>query len=170
MASALVERVDELWLSRSWTTRPIRPGEAEDAYVFVDDATFLEKVRTGGFIEHATFLGHRYGTPLPSAPPGCDVLLEIDVQGAEQIRAIDPGATVILLLPPSMEIQRQRLVGRGDLPDAVARRIETGKAEVVRGARIADFELVNDDLERCVQACAGIVEAVRLTRKDPHGA
>jgi len=170
VAARLVERVANLWLSRSWTTRAPRPGEPTDAYVFVDEPTFLKKADEGGFLEWATFLGNHYGTPVPKAPQGMDVLLEIDVQGAAQVVKKDPDATVILLLPPSLEIQRARLEGRGDLPDAVDRRLQKGVEEVAQGRALATHEVVNDELEHAVELCAGIVETVRLARKDHHGA
>jgi guanylate kinase len=164
VSRAVVARDPKLWLSRSWTTRPRRPGEAEDAYVFVDDATFRRRVAEDGFFEWAEFFGHLYGTPTDAAPAGCDVLLEIDIQGAAQVVRKRPDAVVILLVPPSSEIQAARLLGRGDAPDQVRRRIEAGRDEVRQARRMASHEVVNDDLVRATTEVAGIVEAARSAR------
>lgn len=126
---------------------------------------FRRRVDEGGFLEWAEFLGNLYGTPFPDPPPGADVLLEIDVQGAEQVVAKCPGAVVVLLLPPSDEVQETRLRARGDAPEQVRQRLERGRAEVVRGRRLAAHEVVNADLTQAVKELAGIVSAAR--GKDP---
>ncbi len=161
MASAVVERVPNLWLSRSWTTRPRRASDAPDAYHFVDRPTFEERVDEGGFIEWAEVFGNLYGTPVPEPPPGHDVLLEIDVQGAEQMRAHTPDAVVILLLAPSRDAQEARLRGRGDDDDTVARRLAEAEREEAKGRELADHVVVNDDLTRATEEVAAIVEAHR---------
>jgi guanylate kinase len=162
VAAELVARDPGLWLSRSWTTRPPRPGERErGAYVFVDRPTFERAVEAGGFFEWAEFLGNLMGTPVPEPPPGADVLLEIDVQGAEQVLAQRPDATVVLLLPPSSEVQAERLAARGDSEDHVRRRVEMGRAEVERGRKIAAHTVVNDDLGRAVAELRAIVDRTR---------
>ena len=111
IAAKLVELDDRLWLSRSWTTRAPRDGEHPEAYVFVDRDRFVAHERSGGFLEWAEFLGNLYGTPVPEAPPGSDVLLEIELEGARQVLEARPDATVILLVPPSEEVQEARLEG-----------------------------------------------------------
>jgi guanylate kinase len=162
LAAELVATVPSLWLSRSWTTREARPGERErGAYVFVDRATFEEAAAEGRFYEWAEFLDHLMGTPVPDPPAGFDVLLEIDVQGAEQVLAKRPDATVILLLPPSPEVQAERLAARGDDEEHIRRRVEFGRTEVERGAKIAAHTVVNDDLRRALSELAAIVERTR---------
>lgn len=161
MVSRLLERDARLWLSRSWTTRPRRPGERADAYSFVDQDTFDQKVAADGFLEWAEFLGHCYGTPHPEPPPGRDVVLEIDLQGARQVRSEVPEAVVVLLVPPSPDVQRQRLRGRGDSEEEVVRRIAKGEQEAAEGRSLADHVVVNDDLDRAVSELAGIMDAHR---------
>jgi guanylate kinase len=162
LAAELVARDPTLWLSRSWTTRPPRPGEQQrESYVFVDRATFEEAIARGGFFEWAEFLGNLMGTPIPSPPPGADVLLEIDVQGAEQVLAKRPDAEVILLLPPSLEVQAERLAARGDDEGHIERRLEKGKEEVARGRAIAAHTVVNDTLDQAVGEVAAIVDRTR---------
>ncbi len=150
-----------LWLSRSWTTRPRRPEEPLEAYEFVDRAIFERRVEEGGFFEWAEFLGHLYGTPQPEPPPGKDVLLEIDLQGARQVRAQRPDATLILLLPPSSEAQADRMRARGDDEARIAARLEVGRQEERAGRELADAVVVNSDLSQATAEVAGIVGSRR---------
>jgi len=162
LAAELVAADPTLWLSRSWTTRKPRPGERErNAYDFVDRATFERAVEAGGFFEWAEFLGNLMGTPIPRPPEGADVLLEIDVQGAEQVLAKRPDATVILLLPPSTEVQAARLAARGDDEAQVRRRVERGLHEVERGRQVAAYTVINDDLRQAYRELAAIVDRTR---------
>ncbi len=162
LAAELVASDPTLWLSRSWTTRLPRPGEQErNSYVFVDRSTFEDAVAAGGFFEWAEFLGNLMGTPIPDPPAGADVLLEIDVQGAEQVLAKRPDATVILLLPPSTEVQAARLAARGDDAAQVRRRVEKGRDEVERGRRVAAYTVINDDLRQAHGELTAIVERTR---------
>jgi guanylate kinase len=156
-----------LWLSRSWTTRPRRPSESSDAYTFVDRDRFQERIDAGGFLEWAEFLGHLYGTPLPDAPPGQDVVLEIDLQGARQVKERDPDALVVLLVPPSPEVQRQRLRRRGDDAAEVDRRIAKGAEEMRLGRELTPFVVVNDEVDRAVSEVAGILDTHRNRPSDP---
>jgi guanylate kinase len=154
----LVERNAHLWLSRSWTTRARRANEDESAYTFVSRDTFLENVRKGGFLEWATVLEEYYGTPIPSPPEGKDVVLEIDVQGAEQVLKACTGVVCVLLVPPSQKDQELRLRGRGDSEDHVKRRLALGEQEVSRAKAIADAIVVNDDVDRAAMELQGILE------------
>jgi guanylate kinase len=158
-----------LWLSRSWTTRARRPGESDDDYEFVDRTRFEKRVADSGFLEWAEFQGQLYGTPHPEPPPGRDVFLEIDLQGAAQVRERHPEALIVLLLPPSPEIQADRLRRRGDDEVEVARRLEIGAREEKIGRALTPFVVVNDDVDRAVAEVAGIVEAHRRAGPDSPG-
>ncbi len=103
---------------------------------------------------------------MPDAPPGHDVLLEIDVQGATQVRQRRPDAVVILVVAPSRRVQEERLRRRGDDEATIARRLAEAEREEVMGRRLADHVVVNDDLGRATEEVAAIVEAHR-TRRDP---
>jgi guanylate kinase len=129
--------------------------------VWATPEAFRRRVAAGGFLEWAEYLGNLYGTPVPDPPPGSDVLLEIDLQGAEQVLAKNPDAVLVLLLPPSADVQRARLVARGDPEDHVRRRLEKGRLEVERGRELAGHVVVNADLDQAVQDLAGIVAGTR---------
>jgi guanylate kinase len=166
IVSALVDRVPDLWLSRSWTTRPRRPGELPDAYHFVDEKAFRAHAEAGGFLEWVELWpGQLSGTPIPVSPPGQDILLEIDVRGARQVRERFPDAVLVLVRPPSREVQAARLRGRGDLEERVLARLALSDAEESEGLRLADHIVVNDDLDRAVEEVAGIVKAHRSAQK-----
>ncbi len=164
IVSALVARDPGLWLSRSWTTRPQRHLEPDGAYVFADRPQFEAHRAAGGFLEWTDFLGNYYGTPLPEPPPGRDVVLEIELQGAKQVRARHPDALLIFVIPPSREEQQARLTGRGDAPDKVLDRLRKAEDEEPEGRMLADHVVVNDDLDRTIAEMAGIIERERLVR------
>jgi guanylate kinase len=164
IVGALVERDPSLWLSRSWTTRAQRPGEPATAYVFTDRASFERRVAEGGFLEWTEFLGNYYGSPVPDVEPGRDVVLEIEVDGAQQVKARHPDAVLIFVLPPSREEQRRRLQGRGDQADHVAERLRKAEEEEPVGKALADHVLVNDDLERTVDDLLDLINSERLAR------
>jgi guanylate kinase len=174
IVTALVERDPRLWLSRSWTTRSRREGEAESAYVFVTREEFQRRVDAGGFIEWTEFLGHCYGTPTPEVPTGRDLVLEIEVDGAQQVKRSHAEALLIFVLPPSRLEQQRRLVGRGD-PDAkVEERLRKAEDEEPVGMALADHVVVNDELEQTIEEMLTIIEEERKQRGDlpvpgPHG-
>jgi len=164
IVSALVERDARLWLSRSWTTRAQRDGESDDAYVFAAREDFEAHIARDGFLEWTDFLGNLYGTPLPEPPPGRDVVLEIELQGAKQVRERNPDALLIFVLPPSREEQQVRLTGRGDPPHKVLERLRKAEEEEPEGRELADHVVVNDDLERTIAEMASIIDRERLSR------
>lgn len=164
IAKGLVARDDALWLSRSWTTRPVRPSESGEEYVFVTRDAFEQAIRDGAFFEWAEFHGNLYGTPVPTPPAGHDVLLEIDVQGAEQVKERDADAVVILVTPPSSADLESRLRNRGDSAEHVERRLTSSEAEMERGRRLSDYVVVNDDLDAVITEIFGILTNVRHSR------
>ena len=154
-----------LWLSRSWTTRPQRSGEPDGAYVWVSPQEFEERRRQGGFLEWAPFFEHLYGTPTPEVPEGCDLVLEIDVQGAVQVRQRDPFSVVVLVLPPSRAEQQRRMRARGDSDEHVAKRLAKSDAEEKVGLDLADLVVVNTDLDTAVAHVADLISRVRAERR-----
>jgi len=148
-------RHPRLWLSVSATTRHPRPGEVDGVhYRFVDDVEFDRLVADGELLEWATFAGHRYGTPtagvLEHLAAGVPVLLEIDVQGARQVRTRMPEALFVFLAPPSWDELVRRLTGRGtELPDVVEQRLQAARTEL---AAEADFDvtIVNTTVRQVV--------------------
>jgi guanylate kinase len=157
----LVEQDSRLWLSRSWTTRARRPGEDLDAYTFVDAETFEERIAAGGFLEWAKILDSYYGTPMPEPLDGKDLVLEIDLQGARQVRQVADDVLCVLLMPPSIEAQEARLRARGDSEDHISRRVALGLQEVDASRDIVDATVVNDDLDQAVGDLAAIVDDAR---------
>jgi guanylate kinase len=151
----------KLWLSRSWTTRSRRPSEHPYAYRFVDRPTFEANIADGGFLEWVEFLGNYYGTPLPSAPEGNDVLFEIEVQGAQAIKERYPDSVLIFVEPPSRHHQEDRLRSRGDTEENIQKRLRKAEAEEQIGHSIASYIVINDDLDRAVAEVAGIVAGYR---------
>jgi guanylate kinase len=158
---------DRLALSVSATTRRPRAGERDGAdYHFVDDATFDAMIADGALLEWAdVFAGRRYGTPRAFVEDrladGHDVILEIDVQGAAQVRAQAPDAVLIVLEPPSMDVLEERLRGRGTEDDAsIAERLAAAQQELEQAGWF-DHVVVNDDVDRAAAQVAAIIEASR---------
>ena len=166
---ALLERDDRVRLSVSHTTRSPRPGEADgEHYHFVDDAEFLELIEKNAFLEHATVFDHRYGTGRDAVEKqladGFDVLLDIDWQGARQVRASFPSCRGIFILPPSMEELRQRLTRRGQDDEAVIeRRMRDARAEISHWNEF-DYLVINDDFEAALEDLHSIVRSGRPER------
>ncbi|MGI8791825.1 MAG: guanylate kinase, partial [Acidimicrobiales bacterium] len=133
------------------------------AYVFVSRDEFIAHREAGGFLEWNEFTanGHLYGTPMPEAPEDRFVLLEIDVNGARQVKERLPGARLVLVVPPSLDELERRLRGRGDADEHVARRLQLAEDEMTEGRAIADEVVMNDDLVRAVEEVAGILDRSR---------
>ena len=161
---SLRERLPELALSVSATTRPPRPGEVHGVdYHFLSEADFQRRVDAGEFVEHATYSGRRYGTLRSElekrTSEGRPVVLEIEVQGARQVREAMPEAVQVFIVPPSPEALRLRLVGRGtDPPDEVERRLRVAEEEMAARAEFAHV-VVNDRLEDAVERLSSIVSS-----------
>jgi guanylate kinase len=155
----------DVWLSVSATTRRPRPGETHGVeYFFVDHAEFADLVARGELLEYAEFAGNFYGTPrapvVERLEQGTPVLLEIELQGARQVRASMPEALLVFLLPPSWDELVRRLVGRGTEPaDVIARRLETARVELAAESEF-DATVVNASVE---QAAEALVDLMGLT-------
>jgi len=169
IVDALVQRDPQLWLSRSWTTREQRPSESADAYVFTTSEDFERRISDEGFLEWTEFLGNYYGTPTPDADDQRDVVLEIEVDGAQQVKRIAPDAMLIFVLPPSREEQERRLRGRGDLDHKVLARLKKAEEEEPIGRELADHLVVNDDLDETIDEMLAIIEMARRDNAKPTG-
>ncbi|MCJ7725853.1 MAG: guanylate kinase [Acidimicrobiia bacterium] len=153
--------------SVSMTTRPPRPDETEGVdYRFVDRETFQAAVDHGELVEWAEYSGHLYGTPKAAIEgplaAGDDVLLDIEIIGARQVKDAFPEALMIYVLPPSMDSLEARLRGRGDTPeDAVARRLAVANWQIEQARQFFDHFVVNDDLGAAIDEVAGILSSPR---------
>ncbi len=163
----LVENNPQIGVSISHTTRSPRQGEVNGReYHFTDASSFLEMVSGEEFIEWAHVHGNYYGTSKrwieAQMSSGRDVLLEIDWQGAQQVRKVFPQAIGVFILPPSMAVLEERLSGRGtDSPDTIARRIAAARDEM-RHVDEFDYVIINDDLQQASSDLQSIVTAARL--------
>lgn len=161
----LLERVPEVELSVSATTRPARPGERDGVhYHFLSPEEFDARVSAGGFLEHAGYAGNRYGTLRSEVQrrldAGAPVVLEIEVQGARQVRAAMPEAVAVFIAPPSREALRTRLVGRGTDPaEGIDARMRTAEQELEAQPEFAHV-VVNDRLEEATAELESIVRSV----------
>ena len=167
----LRERVPELELSVSATTRAPRPGEEDGVdYVFLDQDEFERRVQAGAFVEHARYSGNRYGTLRSELErrmaAGRPVVLEIEVQGARQVRAAMPEAIQVFIAPPAETALRTRLVTRGtDSAEAVAARLQTARDELAAQTEFGHV-VVNDRLDDAIAQLEGIVRRSLAERGD----
>lgn len=162
VVAGLAERMP-FHFSVSMTTRPARPGEEEGVdYHFVDRDRFLAARDTGELLEWAEYSDHLYGTPRApveqALAAGEDVLLDIEVLGAEQVKETFPEALLVFLEPPSLEVLEARLRGRGDTDEEqIAQRLALARWQMDRARGLFDYFVVNDDLARAIDEVAGIL-------------
>ena len=167
LVKALVDNTPGIRVSVSHTTRPMRPGEADGVnYHFVDRDTFSAMLADSAFLEHARVFGNFYGTSQQwvqeTLGSGTDVILEIDWQGAAQVRRLLPDTVGIFILPPSLETLRQRLDQRGqDNSDIIERRLSEAREEMTHFVE-SDFLVVNEDFATALRELQSIVTCQRL--------
>ncbi|MDX1626914.1 MAG: guanylate kinase [Wenzhouxiangellaceae bacterium] len=171
----MLEAFPDLAFSVSATTRPPRRGEADgEHYHFLERGEFQDRVEQGRFLEHAEVFGHFYGTDRRHVETlwadGKDVLLDIDVQGAAQVRATHPDACQVFILPPSLAVLRERLTGRNtDAPEVIERRLREARDEMA-GCLAFDWIVVNDDFEQACAEMRAILTAWPLRRERQRSA
>jgi len=162
VVSRALQRDPGIWLSVSATTRPPRPGEVEgESYFFVTPHEFDRMIAAGELLEWAEFAGNKYGTPAGPVrarlEQGVPVVLEIEVQGARQVRQVMPTADLVFIMPPSMDALEERLRGRGtEDPATVAERLAEAIREVEASSEF-DHHVVNHDVDDCAEALVAIV-------------
>jgi guanylate kinase len=170
LVKALLEREPQLRVSVSHTTRAKRPGEEDGVnYHFVEEAEFMEMLQAGKFFESAHVYGNHYGTSQQwvneQLDVGLDVILEIDWQGAEQVRNLNPNACSIFILPPSLETLKTRLLDRAqDDTETIEKRMSEAVAEVSHVAE-ADFVVINDNFDTALEDLCAVIRSHRLTVK-----
>jgi guanylate kinase len=163
VVAAVRERYPYIWISVSVTTRPPRPGEVDGVhYRFVDRERFRAMIEAGELLEYNEHFGNLYGTPrepvIDHLAAGIPTLLEIELQGARQVRAKVPDALFVFLAPPSWEELERRLSGRGTEPPAVvAERLARARLEMA-AEREFDAVIVNDDVERAAAELVALIE------------
>ena len=164
---ALTAKYDKYALSISATTRNPRPGEENGReYFFVSNEEFEKLIKENGLIEHAGYVDHYYGTPRKfveqQLDAGKDVILEIEIQGALQIKEQYPEAVLLFIMPPSAMELKKRLTGRGtETEEVIAQRLQRAKEESV-GIEKYDYIVVNDDLDECVEEVHDIISAAHM--------
>lgn len=170
----LVQRMPDLALSRSYTSRNTRPGETDGVdYNFVSRSRFEEMIAAEEFLEWANVFGNLYGTCAADVEKhiaaGQDMVLVIDVQGARQVRQHYADTVAVFVLPPSFEILERRLRGRSKDPEeAMQRRLRTARNEVAAFVEY-DYVIVNDELDACVERLRSIVLAERARLRSAYG-
>lgn len=171
LVKRLLELHDEYALSISMTTRTPRPGEENGkSYFFVSEDEFEQTIAKEGLLEYARYCNHYYGTPLAYVnqclEEGKNVILEIEIQGALKVKEKLPETILIFVTPPSAEILKERLVGRGTETADVIRQRLFRAVEESKGVEQYDYVVVNDDLDECVDDIHSIVKASHCKSQD----
>ena len=161
VVAKLLEGRPELALSRSWTTREQRPGEADDAYTFVSQDEFRAAIDRGAFLEWDHHFGNYYGSPVPALEDERDLILEIDVNGARQVHENGHDALFVFVDTPSREDQRERMISRGDALDKVEERMAGGDRERELAEELPYVYLVNSDVAECADKLASLISNYR---------
>ena len=167
LIKALMEQDQRVEVSVSHTTRPQRPGEVEGVnYFFISTEVFHEMREAGAFFESAEVFGHFYGTSLTQLEArlsdGADVILEIDWQGAQQVRKLLPDSAWLFILPPSLEALKSRLQARGqDAEDTIDIRMRAARDEMSHWDE-ADYLIINDQFDVALEALQALVRSLRL--------
>lgn len=167
LVNALLTRLNNLKISVSYTTRPPRPQDQEGVdYHFIDDAQFQQMINNRDFLEYANVYGYHYGTSkdwvTSQLEAGVDVILEIDWQGARQIRSLYPPAKLVFILPPALEALHERLKKRRqDSPETIARRLKEARQDMSHCHEF-DYIVVNDDFDQALKDLEHILAAERL--------
>ncbi len=162
----LFGRNDNIYYSISATTRAPREGEENGvSYYFVTKERFLELIESGGMLEYAEFCGNYYGTPRKAIEDrleqGCDVVLEIETAGAMKVKRACPEAVLIFMLPPSIEVLKHRLIGRGtDSEEVIKRRVSEAEREIHMSYKY-DYVFVNDELSKAVDDLENIMKSAK---------
>ena len=163
----LVDRFDDVFLSVSVTTRPKSEAETDGKdYWFVSEEEFRDRINKGLLLEYAEVFGHKYGTPKDKVDEmleaGKSVILEIDVQGAKQIKAVYSEAVMIFILPPSAKVLAERMKNRGrDADESVEIRLNGASTEIAAAWQYYEHMVVNEDLQQAENECVDIINQIR---------
>ncbi|MEX0768985.1 MAG: guanylate kinase [Microthrixaceae bacterium] len=161
LVEALLKHDQRLWVSKSWTTRAPRRNESADAYHFASREEFEAHIAADGFLEWTKFLDYLQGSPLPEPPEGRDVLFEIDVQGAANVKERYPESLLIFVDAPNRTVQEERLRLRGDSEERILQRLQKAHEEIERASKMDFVHLVNDDLQTSVLELQHLIERHR---------
>ncbi|MCR4937715.1 MAG: guanylate kinase [Lachnospiraceae bacterium] len=167
VVKGIMEKYEDYALSVSMTTRSPRPGETDgESYFFVSREEFEKNIAENGFIEYAEYVGNYYGTPKAyvekKLDEGKNVILEIEIQGAMNVKKLFPDAVLIFIMPPGADELERRLSGRGtETAEVIKKRMDRAALES-EGIEDYDYIAVNDNVDDCVEAVNGIIRASRL--------